>query len=176
LEKTTTSIENFYIREATKKDVPTILQFIRELAEHEGLLEEVKASEDSLTEHLFGENPRAQVIFGCIENEPIAFALFFYNFSTFEGKPGVHLEDLYVKPAHRGKGIGKIILSYLAHLTLQIGGRRLEWCVHTWNTKAQAFYKAIGAKPQNRIILNRLDGNELTDLASTFRKLHIGKT
>jgi len=173
LRKTIAQVKDLHIKEATEEDIPIILQFIKELAEHEGLLHEVKANEDLLAEHLFGENPKAQVIFGCVNDEPIAFALYFFNFSTFEGKPGVYLEDLYVKPSHRGKGVGTILLSYLAHLALQIGGGRLEWCVLTWNTKARAFYESIGAKPQDRIILNRVEGNKLMDLASTFRRLSV---
>jgi len=166
--KLQTSISEFIIKETTASDVPLILNFIKGLAEYEKLSHEVIATEDGLRETLFGDNPKAEVIFGVYKNEPVAFALFFHNYSTFLGKPGIYLEDLYVKPEYRGKGFGKIMLSYLAKLATDRNCGRLEWSVLDWNKPALKFYKSIGAKKMDEWTTQRLDGKSLDDLANQF--------
>lgn len=163
-----TKIPGFTIRLAKADEVPLILRFIVELAEHEGLTQEVTATEELLRENLFGERPAAEVLFGCFEGEPVGFAVFFYNFSTLQGKPGLYLEDLYVRPKMRGRGFGTTLLAYLARLTLEHDGGRFDWGVLTWNTSARQFYLSIGARPQERFLLNRVDGEALRELASKF--------
>ncbi len=121
--------EVFEIKFATQQDVPLILSFIKELAVYEKLLHEVEATEDALTKALFGDKPYAEVIIGYLDGEPISFALFFHNFSTFLGRPGIYLEDLYVKQDVRGKGIGKKMFVFLARLAKERGCGRLEWWV-----------------------------------------------
>lgn len=163
--KVKTGIPNFTIRPAGPDEVPLILRFIIELAEFEGLAHEVEATEELLRENLFGEKSAAEVIFGYFKGEPVGFALFFHNFSTFQGKPGLYLEDLYVRPELRGKGFGTAMLAYLANLTLERKGGRFEWGVLTWNVPAREYYASIGAKPQERFLLNRMEGSALEDLA-----------
>lgn len=162
------SLPGFSIRPATGEDVPLILQFILELAEYEGLAHEVEATEDLLRKTLFGNPPSAEVIFACHEGIPVGFALFFQNFSTFKGRPGIYLEDLYVKPAWRGKGYGTALLAFLAKMTVERNGGRLEWGVLTWNTPAREYYLSIGARPQERFLLNRMEGEEIKALADRF--------
>ena len=164
----TTSISDFNIREASKSDVPLILSFIKELAEYEKLSHEVVATEEILKESLFGEFSSAEVVFGYYKNEPVAFALFFHNFSTFLGKPGLYLEDLFVKPKLRGKGFGKVMLSYLAHVARKSGCGRFEWWVLDWNEPAIKFYNSIGAKPMDEWTVQRVDGESLERLADQF--------
>lgn len=159
------SLPGFSIRKATVEDVPLVLRFILELAEYEGLAHEVEATEDLLRETLFGNRSSAEVVFACHEGIPVGFALYFQNFSTFQGRPGIYLEDLYVKPAWRGKGYGTALLAFLAKLTVNRNGGRLEWGVLTWNTPAREYYVSIGAKPQERFLLNRVEGQELKRLA-----------
>ena len=160
------SLEGFTIRNAEEKDIPLILWFIKGLAEYEKLAHEVVATEDGLHEHLFGDQPKAEVLIGEYNTEPVGFALFFHNFSTFLGKPGIYLEDLYVVPEMRGKGFGKSLLALLARLAVERGCGRLEWAVLDWNEPAINFYKSIGAGQMNEWIVNRLTGEELTKLAS----------
>lgn len=160
-----TKIPGFTIRPAEPEETPLVLRFIIELAEYEGLGHEVEATEELLRENLFGERPTAEVVFGCLEGNPVGFALFFHNFSTFQGKPGLYLEDLYVRPEMRGKGFGTAMLAFLADLTLKRGGGRFEWGVLTWNTPARKYYVAIGADPQERFLLNRVTGPALLNLA-----------
>ena len=164
-----TSLEAFSIRGATESDLGLILSFIRELAEYERLLHEVVATEDSLREWLFGERRVAEAVLGEWENRPVAFALFFPNFSTFLGRPGIYLEDLFVKPEMRGKGIGKIMLGYLARLARERGCGRLEWSVLNWNEPAIRFYRSIGAVPMDTWTVNRVTGEALENLAREFR-------
>lgn len=166
--KVKTGIPNFTIRPAGPDEVPLILRFIIELAEYEGVAHEVEATEELLRENLFGPRSSAEVVFGCFDGSPVGFALFFQNFSTFQGKPGIYLEDLYVRPEMRGKGIGTAMLAYLAHLTLERRGGRFEWGVFTWNIPAREYYASIGAKPQERYLLNRMEGSALQDLAEGF--------
>lgn len=163
-----TSIENFELRDASEEDIPVILSFIKELAEYEKLAHEVTATEEILKQSLFGEHPHAEVILGCFKNEPVAFAVFFHNFSTFLGKPGLYLEDLYVKPTMRGKGFGKVMLAYLAKLAKERNCGRFEWWVLDWNEPAIKFYRSIGAKPMNEWTVQRVSGSALDQLAASF--------
>ncbi|ABQ56097.1 TPA: GNAT family N-acetyltransferase [Legionella pneumophila subsp. pneumophila] len=159
---------HFKIRFAILSDVPLILQFIKELAEYEQLLHEVVATEDILQETLFGPKSHAEVVIGYLEEKPVSFALFFHNFSTFLGRPGIYLEDLYVRPEARGQGIGKMMLSYLAALAKNRKCGRLEWWVLDWNETAINFYKSIGAKPMDEWTVYRVTGQALDNLANGF--------
>ena len=154
------------IREASAGDVPLILSLIRELAEYERLSHEVVATEDALREGLFGEHRYAEVLIAEHGGTPAGFALFFHNFSTFLGKPGLYLEDLYVRPAFRGAGIGKRLLVHLARLAKGRGCGRLEWWVLDWNEPSIGFYKGLGAVPMDDWTVYRVSGSALEDLAS----------
>ena len=154
------------IREATEEDVPLILSLIRELAEYEKLSDEVVATEDGLRENLFGERLYAEVLIAEHGGAPAGFALFFHNFSTFLGKPGIYLEDLYVKPEFRGAGIGKELLVHLARLAKRRDCGRLEWWVLDWNEPAIGFYRSVGAEPMDDWTVYRVSGSALEDLAS----------
>ena len=154
------------IREATEDDVPLILSFIRELAEYEKLAHEVVATEDGLREGLFGERRYAEVLIAEHDGSPAGFALFFHNFSTFLGKPGIYLEDLYVNPVFRGTGIGKKLLVHLARLAKRRGCGRLEWWVLDWNEPAIGFYESLDATAMDDWTVYRLAGKALEDLAS----------
>ena len=145
------------IRETTEKDIPQIFTLIRELAEYEKLSHSVTADEKLLTENLFGKNRYAEVVFAEYDGKLAGQALFFYNFSTFKGKPGIYLEDLYVRPAFRKKGIGKELLKYLIELAKVKNCGRIEWVVLDWNQSAIDFYKGIGAEPMNDWIVFRLN-------------------
>lgn len=162
--------DKFEIKFATVSDVPLILSFIKELAEYEKLLHEVIATEEVLTETLFGEHAHAEVVFGYLNNVPVSFALFFHNFSTFLGRSGIYLEDLYVKPGARGKGIGQKMLGYLAHLAKERNCGRLEWWVLDWNETAINFYKKIGAVAMDEWTVYRVTGEPLNHLAATWSK------
>jgi GNAT superfamily N-acetyltransferase len=153
------------IRPAVVEDVPLVLRFIRELAEYEELAHHVVATEEGLRHTLFGPSPKAEVVFAMVEGEAAGFALFFHNYSTFLGKLGIYLEDLYVRPELRGRGIGGALLRHLARLALERGCGRLEWSVLDWNEPALAFYRSIGAKPVEGWTVHRLTGSALTDLA-----------
>jgi GNAT superfamily N-acetyltransferase len=159
---------DFFIRPATVDDTPLILQFIKELAAYEKLLHEVVATEKLLQETLFGEHKNAEVVLGYLDDKPVSFALFFHNFSTFLGRPGIYLEDLFVKPEVRGKGIGQIMLSYLAKLAKERNCGRLEWWVLDWNEAAINFYKRLGAKPMDEWTVHRVTGEALDDLANLY--------
>lgn len=156
--------DSFTIRTATRDDIPLILQFIHELAAYEKLSHEVVATEALLTETLFGEKAHAEVILGYLDEKPVAFALFFHNFSTFLGRPGVYLEDLFVKPDARGHGIGKKMLGHLARLAKDRNCGRLEWWVLDWNEPAIGFYKKLGAKPMDEWTVFRVTGEALDKL------------
>ena len=164
-----TRIPGFILREATQSDVPLILEFIRELADYEKLAHEVAATEDVLRESLFGERKVVEVILGFYQNQPISFALFFHNFSTFIGRPGIYLEDLYVKPEMRGKGFGRTMLTYLAHLARERNCGRFEWWVLDWNEPALKLYNSIGAIPMSEWTVQRLEGDALEILAKQFQ-------
>jgi len=152
------------IKFATEEDIPLILQFIKELADYEKLLHEVVATEKILKEKLFGEKKYAEVVFAYDGEEPVGFALFFHNFSTFLGKPGLYLEDLYVRPTHRSKGIGQQLLRFLAQLAKKRDCGRLEWWVLNWNKKAIDFYLKIGAIPMDEWTVFRVTGQALEEL------------
>jgi GNAT superfamily N-acetyltransferase len=154
------------IRPASEEDVPLILSFIKELAEYERLSHEVSATEDLLRVHLFGERREAEVVIGQHADEPAGFALFFHNFSTFLGRPGIYLEDLYVKPAFRGNGIGRAMLVYLAGLAKERDCGRLEWSVLDWNEPAIGLYRGIGAVPMDDWTVYRVAGEALQKLAA----------
>ncbi len=154
------------VREASEEDVPLILSFIRELAEFEKLSREVVATEDGLRESLFGERRYAEVLIAEHDGSPAGFALFFHNFSTFLGKPGIYLEDLYVNPVFRGTGIGKKLLVHLARLAKRRGCGRLEWWVLDWNEPAIGFYESLDATAMDDWTVYRLAGKALEDLAS----------
>lgn len=151
---------------ATEADVPEILQFIKELAEYEKLSHEVEATEVKLRETLFGPKKVAEVIFLEHEGNRAGMALFFHNYSTFLAKPGIYLEDLFVRPQYRGKGFGKMLLSYLAKLTLERGCGRLEWWVLNWNKPALDFYASLGARSMTEWTVQRVTGDHLNELAS----------
>ena len=157
--------ESLAIRAAVEADAPLILHFIRRLAEYERLAHEVVATEDGLRRSLFGEKPAAEVVIAEWAGEPTGFALFFHNFSTFLGRPGVYLEDLYVEPAHRGRGIGRALLAYLARLAVERGCGRLEWAVLDWNEPAIRFYRSLGAAPMDEWTVMRVTGDGLRALA-----------
>lgn len=162
-----TRIEKVTFRLAEEKDVGLILKFIKELADYEELLHEVVATEEILTDTIF-ENKAAEVVFAQYENEEIGFALFFHNFSTFLGRPGLYLEDLYVRPEMRGKGIGKLLLAYLAKLARERNCGRLEWWCIDWNTPSIDFYKSLGAIPMDEWTVYRVTDKALTDLSDQF--------
>lgn len=153
------------IRPAARADLPLIAQFIRDLADYERLAHEVRFDEAVLAEKLFGPRPYAEVLIGEIGGVPQGFALFFHNFSTFEGKPGVYLEDLFVRPEARGSGLGKALLKRLAALAVERDCARLEWSVLDWNEPAIRFYKSLGAKAMDEWTVYRADGAALIDLA-----------
>ena len=156
---------DFEIRPATEVDVPLILTFIRELADYERLSHEVVATEEALRDSLFRQRRFAEVLLGYADGSPAAFALFFHTFSTFLGKPGIYLEDLYVKPEFRGVGIGRALLVHLAKLARERGCGRLEWSVLDWNESALGFYRSIGASPVSGWTVYRLTGKALEELA-----------
>lgn len=160
---------SFEVKSARLEDVPLILHFIKELAKYEKLEHEVVATEEILRETLFGENAHAEVIFGYENETPIAFALFFHNFSTFLGRSGIYVEDLYVVPEAREKGIGQKMLAYLGYLTKKRNCGRLEWWVLDWNETAIAFYKRIGAIPMIDWTVFRVTDNALNDLAAKWK-------
>jgi GNAT superfamily N-acetyltransferase len=157
-------ISGFTIRFAGEADVPLILHFIKGLADYEKLTHEVRATEAQLRETLFGARRYAEVIIGEFEGAPVGFALFFHNYSTFLGQPGIYLEDLFVKPEMRGRGFGKALLTFLAKLAVERKCGRLEWSVLDWNAPAIGFYKKLGAVPMDEWTIFRLTGDALTAL------------
>ena len=166
--KIATSVPGFIIRAANVDDCATILGFINELAEYEKLSHEVVATVETLQETLFGPRSYAEVLIGEFEGEAVAYALFFHNFSTFTGRPGIYLEDIYVKPSMRGKGMGKSLLSYIARLAVERKCTRVEWSVLDWNEPSIQFYRSIGAAPMDGWTVQRLDGQELANFAEQF--------
>jgi GNAT superfamily N-acetyltransferase len=153
------------VRAATAQDVPLVLAFIRELAVYERLEHQVVATQADLTAALFGARPYAEVVFACLDGREVGFALFFHNFSTFLGKPGIYLEDLFVRPESRGRGIGKRLLAWLAALALERGCARLDWAVLDWNEPSIGFYKGLGAVALDDWMTMRLTGAALERLA-----------
>jgi GNAT superfamily N-acetyltransferase len=153
------------IRPAASDDTALILQFIQELAEYEKLSHEVTATPEQLHSTLFGARPVAEVVIASYDNRPVGFAVFLANYSTFLGRPGLYLEDLFVRPQARGKGIGRALLEYLARLTVERGWGRLEWRVLDWNEPSIAFYKKLGAEPLDDWTVFRVTGDSLRTLA-----------
>jgi GNAT superfamily N-acetyltransferase len=154
------------VRAAEEHEVALVLAFIRELAQFERLAHEVVATEDKLRQALFGPRPYAEVVFGCIDGEPVGFALYFHSFSTFLGRPGLYLEDLFVRPAERGRGVGRYLLSWLARVALERGCGRLEWAVLDWNAAAIGFYRKLGAELKDEWKTCRVTGAALGALAA----------
>ena len=157
--------KSFSIRPATVEDVSEILVFINELAEYEELSHEVVADETSLKETLFGEKAYAEVLLAFENETAVGFALFFHNYSTFLAKPGIYLEDLYVKLEHRGKGYGMQLLQKVASLAVERSCGRLEWSVLNWNEPSIQFYEALGAQPMDEWTVYRLTGDTLYNVA-----------
>ena len=153
------------IRKATVADTPTIFRFISELAEFEKAADQVETSVAQLEQTVFGPDAVVDALICEEEGEPVAFALWYYTFSTWQGRPGIYLEDLYVTPSGRGRGIGTMILKHLANFALENGYGRFEWSVLDWNTPAIRTYDATGAKPQGEWIRYRLSGEELETFA-----------
>jgi GNAT superfamily N-acetyltransferase len=153
------------IRPAAEHEVHVILQFIRDLAEYEHLQHQVVATEAMLSEVLFGPRPYAEVVFACRGDEPVGFALFFHNFSTFLGRPGIYLEDLFVLPEERGHGVGRRLLTWLAAETVRRNCGRLEWSVLDWNEPSIRFYRNLGAVLMNEWKIFRVTGPALSQLA-----------
>lgn len=153
------------LRDAAPADVPTILRFVRDLAIYEREPDAVKATEADLQRVLFGDRPYAEAIIAEDAGAPLGFVLFFHNFSTWEGKPGIYLEDLYVTPEARGRGVGKALLARLAALAVERDCARLEWSVLDWNAPAIAFYRALGAVAMDEWTVNRVTGDALMALA-----------
>lgn len=158
---------NLRILPAERKDIPLILSFIRKLAEYEKLLDEVVADEDTLRAALFGPRPAAEVVLAYIESEPVGFAVYFQTFSTFMARSGIYLEDLFIEPAYRSKGVGTALLIYLAQLTAQRGCARLSWAVLDWNQPAIQFYRKLGAIALDEWTVFELSGTALERLART---------
>lgn len=157
------------LRPATPEDLDLILGFIRDLAEYERLLDQVVADRAALAAALFGSPPQAEVVIAEHDATPAGFALFFHNFSTFRGRRGLYLEDLYVRPQHRGAGIGKALLAHLASLAIERGCARFEWAVLDWNAPAIGFYRSLGARVLDDWRVCRLDGEALVRLAGDVR-------
>ncbi|TXI16620.1 MAG: GNAT family N-acetyltransferase [Roseateles sp.] len=153
------------IRAAERRDLSAIVELIRELAEFEQLSHLCQVSPEALGPHLFGPKPVVECLVGEVDGEVVAFALFFTNFSTFLAKPGLYLEDLYVRPAHRGTGLGKTLLIHLAQLAVQRGCGRFEWSVLDWNENAIRFYEGLGASVMPDWRICRVTGDALTALA-----------
>lgn len=154
------------IRAAERADVPLLLTLIRELAEYERLADRVVGTEELLAAHLFGEQPAAEAVFAELDGEPVGFALYFTTFSTFLCRPGIWLEDLFVRPDHRRVGIGRALLRHVARVAVERGHGRLEWSALDWNEPALEFYAELGARPLGDWIVHRLDGDRLMGVAA----------
>src|ERR1700693_4741369 len=159
------NIENFTIRPASAADVPIILELIRALAIYERAPDEVTATEQGLAEVLFGKKPAAEILLAFEKDRAVGFAVFFHNFSTWLGRPGLYLEDLFVRPDDRGKGYGRALLVRLAQIARDRGGGGMEWAVLNWNEPAINFYRKLGAKPMHEWTVFRLIGDEIAKLA-----------
>jgi GNAT superfamily N-acetyltransferase len=163
---TPAEVPGLRLRPAGAADAGLILELIRELAGFERLAHEVVADAAALHRHLFGERPAAEVLIAEVGDAPAGFALYFPTFSTFVGKPGLYLEDLFIRPAYRGRGIGRAVLIHLSRLAVERGCGRLEWSVLDWNERAIGFYRELGARPMSGWTVFRLDGEALETLAS----------
>ena len=160
-----TYLKGFVIRDTTVEDSELILNFIKKLAEYEQLSHEVVATVETLRETLFGEKAYAEVVIGEFEGVPVGYALFFYNFSTFTGRPGIYLEDIYVDKEMRDKGFGKCLLAYIAKLAVERNCTRVDWSVLDWNEPSIQFYRSIGAIPMEAWTVQRLHGDALLSFA-----------
>lgn len=160
-----TAASDFDIRAAVKADVPIILSFITKLADYERLSHEVVATEESLRETLFGRRRTAEVAIGYLKRKPVGFVLYFHNYSTFLGRPGIYIEDLFVDEAYRRRGCGTALLRYVARLASERQCGRLEWSVLDWNEPAINFYKKLGAVPMSEWTVFRVTGKQLDKLA-----------
>lgn len=158
-------MKNLELRSPLPNEVHHIVGFIRELAEYEELGHECHITEETLRASLFIDRPHAEALLALVDEVPIGFCLFFQNYSTFLGKPGLYLEDLYVRPEHRNFGYGKLILARLASIAIERGCGRFEWAVLDWNEPSIAFYRKIGAKPVSGWTIQRVTGDELENLA-----------
>lgn len=165
---TETIIPGFTIREAEPDDIPLLFALIREFAEYVGMAGEVAATEETLRGSLFGNRRVAEVILGFFEGKPACFALFYHNYSSFLGRPGIYLEDLYVTPELRGKGIGSVMLSHIAQIALDRDCGRFEWSVLDWDENAIRFYKTVGAVPLADSTVHRVTGEALEKLARKY--------
>jgi len=154
------------IRPVTANDVPLLLALIHELAQYERLAHEVETTEDSLRDALFGARSVAEALIAEIDGRPVGYAIFFRNFSSFTGRPGIYLEDVYVQPVSRGQGVGKRLLAHVARLAVERGCARFEWAVLDWNEPSIEFYKSLGARAMSEWTIYRLTGAELEKLAS----------
>ncbi len=163
-----TKIEDFKLRFANKNDVPLILSFIKELAAYEKMEDEVVASEDILMQSLF-KRKAAETIIGEYKGEPVGFVVFFHNFSTFLGKPGLYIEDIYVKPEMRGKGFGKTMFLFMAKLAVERDCGRMDWSCLDWNEPSIDFYKSMGAVAMDEWTIYRIHGDTLKDLSNQFK-------
>lgn len=162
-----TQIENVKIRETSIKDIPLILTFIKDTAKYEKMGDEVFATEESLKSALFGNNDRkAEVIIAEFNGEPVGYALYFYNFSTFTGKAGLYLEDIFVKDTLRGSGIGKVLFLHLTQKAKEKGCPTMDWACLNWNTSSIDFYKSLGASQLNQWTLFRLNEEQLANLSN----------
>ena len=157
----------FRLEPATERDLGLILRFIRELGAYEQLAHEVTATEEELRESLFGSQPAAEVVIAYAGDEPAGFAVYFHTFSTFLGRRGLYLEDLFVVPSCRGRGLGRRLLAYVARVAVERNCGRLEWSVLDWNELALGVYRKIGARPMTEWTVQRLTGAALRDLASS---------
>jgi GNAT superfamily N-acetyltransferase len=158
------------IRRAAEADVPLVVRFIRGLAEYERLLHECEATEERVRDTLFGPRPDAEIVIAEVGGEPAGFALFFHNYSTFLARRGLYLEDLFVYPEHRGRGVGRALLAHLARLAVERGCGRFEWSVLDWNEPAIRFYRSLGAVAMDDWTLYRLTGDALHRLAGEERR------
>jgi GNAT superfamily N-acetyltransferase len=165
-ERYATPVPGLYFRYATREDVPLLLTLIRELAEFEHLLDQVAADEVALGDELFGARRVAEAIIAELRDEPVAFAVFFHNFSTFVGRAGLYLEDLYVRPHARGQGIGRALITFVARIAVERKCGRFEWAVLDWNTRAIEFYRSLGAVAMSDWTVQRVTGAALERLGS----------
>ena len=156
---------NHSIRPTTEADLSVLLTFIRELADYEKLAHEVSATEEQLRATLFGPRRFAEALLACVDDEPVGFALFFHNYSTFLARPGLYLEDLFVRPAYRGRGLGTLLLTTIARIAAERGCGRYEWTVLDWNTPSIRFYESLGAEMKRDWRVMRVTGTALEKMA-----------